>query len=397
MAKIKIKRGRKAGAPSLNSGELAYLTDSQELLGSFENEVFSLFKSSLEGGIARGLNTLNTGKTTSFVILSISTDTILKYSFDTSLENSIALNTTGETVLLIENLDEETSYTLNYQFFDSDNNPTTSLLSLNFTTELGYIFGPGPETLIAGNLENAIQGTDAGFFGQVSQAVFGRNMLQILEDLELDQEGDEWPDGINDFLLKFIHRGQVKFINKKPIWRSISATFIRSKINVVSGTSIFIDGLEYKVKLMRGFARGGASAVDNYSVTGTPNYETGPIFVPFKNYNPYLNLPGSTDWNPLSPNEWNILFFPMVINNTSVSSTTNVPTNWAQYDLEDFSLSYWNFPHRNWVAEEADGWGGSPYFLTRGRNYNIDYAITYWNATTFEVGMRLNFEVVQEG
>jgi hypothetical protein len=73
-------------------------------------------------------------------------------------------------------------------------------------------FGPGPQELVAGDL-------DAGFFGLTTQEDFGTTMTQVMSDLGITQ-------GIAQFttepLLKFIHKGKIKYINKKTIRRGIS-------------------------------------------------------------------------------------------------------------------------------------------------------------------------------
>jgi hypothetical protein len=73
-------------------------------------------------------------------------------------------------------------------------------------------FGPGPQELVAGDL-------DAGFFGRTTQQQFGTTMTQVMSDLGITQGTAQFT---TDRLLKFIHRGKIKYINQKTIRRSIS-------------------------------------------------------------------------------------------------------------------------------------------------------------------------------
>lgn len=53
---------------------------------------------------------------------------------------------------------------------------------------------------------------NAGFFGEVSQSEFGVTMTQALIDLGILNSSS----GVsNEPLLKFIHNGKIKYINKK--------------------------------------------------------------------------------------------------------------------------------------------------------------------------------------
>ena len=75
-------------------------------------------------------------------------------------------------------------------------------------------------------------------------------------------------------VFKFRHNNKIKFITKKTIRRSVSWDHIASKINVYGGTPITLNGVNYKVRLMRGFGQVSGS---NSSVT-TPDYENGPLY-----------------------------------------------------------------------------------------------------------------------
>jgi hypothetical protein len=73
-------------------------------------------------------------------------------------------------------------------------------------------FGPGPQRLIAGDL-------DAGFFGLTTQEDFGTTMTQVMSDLGISQGN---PQFTTEPLLKFIHKGKIKYINQKTIRNAIS-------------------------------------------------------------------------------------------------------------------------------------------------------------------------------
>jgi hypothetical protein len=82
-----------------------------------------------------------------------------------------------------------------------------------------------------------------------------------------------------DPLLKFIHRGKVKYINQRTIrngisWDHVQARLVANGGNVHSGAIINIGGRSYRARLMRGFGQVSGSPS---SIT-TPNYETGPLY-----------------------------------------------------------------------------------------------------------------------
>lgn len=96
-----------------------------------------------------------------------------------------------------------------------DRNVTKAYLGdkVVFEPTPAFNLGPGPQTLIAGDLNSA------GFFGETTQADFGITMTQVMSDFGIT-DGD--PQFTADPLLKFIHNGKIKFINKKTIRYGIS-------------------------------------------------------------------------------------------------------------------------------------------------------------------------------
>ncbi len=110
-----------------------------------------------------------------------------------------------------------------------------------------FNLGPGPTTLVAGDME-------AGFFGQATQAEIGRTMTQIMSDLGMTEGIAQFTD---DGLLKFIHRGKIKFINRRTIrhgmsWDHIQARLVANGGNLYSGATMTFGGNSYKLRLMRG-------------------------------------------------------------------------------------------------------------------------------------------------
>jgi hypothetical protein len=77
---------------------------------------------------------------------------------------------------------------------------------------IAFDTGPGPTELVAGDY-------NAGFFGLTTQTDFGGTMSQVMTDLGITQGIAQFT---TDPLLKFIHKGKIKYINQKPIRRSIS-------------------------------------------------------------------------------------------------------------------------------------------------------------------------------
>ena len=75
-------------------------------------------------------------------------------------------------------------------------------------------------------------------------------------------------------VLKFRHNNKIKFITQKIIRRSTSWFHTKDQINIYDGTPITLNGVNYKVRFMRGWGQVSA----NSNGTGAPNYETGPLF-----------------------------------------------------------------------------------------------------------------------
>ena len=82
-----------------------------------------------------------------------------------------------------------------------------------FETGISLNLGPGPQTLIAGDLQSA------GFFGLTTQGDFGITMGEVVSNLGITQGTAQFT---NDPLLKFVHQGKIKYINTRPIRHTIS-------------------------------------------------------------------------------------------------------------------------------------------------------------------------------
>jgi hypothetical protein len=135
---------------------------------------------------------------------------------------TLAANTTSSE-LTITGLDEGTNYILYAQSF-LGNDAISAIISNPFTSLIpDDLFGaPGAQVFIASttstNTETDEEET-SGFFGLVDQATFGTTMTQIMTDLGITQGTAQFT---TDPLLKFLHRGKIKYINQRPIRHSIS-------------------------------------------------------------------------------------------------------------------------------------------------------------------------------
>lgn len=245
--------------------------------------------------------------------------------------------------------------------------------------------GPGPQEVIAGDYT-------AGFYGEISQTDFGITMTQVMSDLGITEGTDQ---NTSEPLLKFVHDGKVKFINKKTIRHSISWDHIASKINVYGGTTTTFGGNSYKVRLIRGW--GQVSGSTN-SLT-TPDYENGPIYTVNWNGgeegNSGVNFPTDTsDWNANNPNEWNTLMFPIHVDGQTQTQTGNVP-NWASYSNSDLNIETGN-GRATWTQETINT--NTSARLARGYSGLAD-AINYASFVNFDpnFGLRLVFELITEG
>lgn len=242
--------------------------------------------------------------------------------------------------------------------------------------------GPGSQELVAGTYI-------AGFFGTVSQADFGITMTQVMSDLNITEGTAQ---NVNEPLLKFIHNGKIKYINKKTIRHSIDWDHIASKINVYGGTTMTFGGNSYKVRLMRGWGQVSA----NTNGTGTPDYENGPLYT--VNWysgtggNSGVNWPTDTsDWSANNPNEWNTLIFPIHTDSSTQSQTGDVP-DWASYSNSDLNIGTGN-GNATWTQETINVLTGGR--ILRGANslasVNYTYSFYYFNPPH---GLRLVFELI---
>lgn len=227
--------------------------------------------------------------------------------------------------LTISSLSASTTYSLRAASFI--NNISGLVATSSVTTAMNL--GPGPTTLIAGNMTT-------GFFGLTTQAQFGKTMAQF--DIDLGTHITGININLNEDLLKFIHNGKIKFINRRPFKRSMSWDFINTRLSenggngVVGGRIFTFGGNSYRVRLMRGWGQVSGST----STLTTPNYTTGPLYTWNWNMNYSTNFGNSgvnwpnnnSSWSQNSPNEWNTLILPICT--LTQDQTSGVPT-WASY------------------------------------------------------------------
>ena len=238
--------------------------------------------------------------------------------------------------------------------------------------------GPGSTTIIGGDLTT-------GFFGEVSQADFGITMTQVMSDLGITQGTAQFT---TEPLLKFIHDGKVKFINKKTIRYSISWNHIQARLqanggNVYSGATMTFGGNSYKVRLMRGWGQ----------VTG--DLENGPLltvnFSGGDSGNQGVNWPTNTSpWSANNPNEWNTLMMPIHAESSTQTQTPNVP-NWASFSDSDLRINGGS-GRATWMQETYDR--NTSGRVQRGlfgiANANIPFA----TSNSSNDGLRLIFELI---
>jgi len=244
-----------------------------------------------------------------------------------------------------------------------------------------FNLGPGPTELIAGSLDTA------GFFGQTSQTDFGRTMTQVMSDLGITQGTAQ---NTSDPLLKFIHQGKIKYINKRTIRHSISWNDIASKINVYGGTTMTFGGNSYKVRLMRGWGQVSA----NTNGSGAPNYNTGPLmtisFATGSGGNNGTNWPTKTSpWNASSPNEWNTLIFPIA--SATQTQTASTP-NWASYSNADLQVNSGN-GRGTWTQETVNTFTSYRVYRGNGGLANVSPNNSF-STNSFD-GLRLVFELIE--
>ena len=115
-----------------------------------------------------------------------------------------------------------------------------------FTTPLRV---PGPATLIAGNMQ-------AGFFGEVSasELISGTDLASLVGISQGTSQNSTagW--------LKFAWQGKILFVAKKTFRHSISWDHINSANAVYGSKSVVIDGLSYKIRLLKGANKDPAGA-----------------------------------------------------------------------------------------------------------------------------------------
>ena len=261
----------------------------------------------------------------------------------------------------ISGLNPSTGYTI-YARALASGKVTSSTVSTGFTTDANT--GPGPSSLIAGN-------STTGFFGEVSQSTFGKTMTSVMSDLGITNGAAQ---NTSEPLLKFIHDGKVKFINKKTIRYNISWSQIASNMNIYGGETMTFGGNSYKVRLMRGYGQVSGDEV---------NGPLSPISYPSG-----VNWPSNgSPWNQSSPNEWNTLMFPIHVDGSSQTQTSNVP-NWANYSNSDLHIDQ-TLGQGTWVQETSPtSWKR----LHRGRD-NIS-TLDDSGSTFTAPGLRLVFELI---
>ena len=296
---------------------------------------------------------------------------------DSTPDIQVTLAPNATTNRTISGLSGGTGYTLFARAKQSNEN-FSSTVSTGFTTD--FNFGPGPTSVIAGN-------STTGFFGEVSQSTFGKTMTSVMADLGIT-EGTAFNTSEN--MLKFVHNGTIKYINKKPIRYSISWDHIASKINVYGGTTMTFGGNSYKVRLMRGWGQVSGST----SSLTTPNYQNGPLYtypsMVFGNAtNSGVNWPtNSSGWSANNPNEWNTLIFP--ISSSSQDQTSNVP-NWASFSNTDLNIANGN-GRATWTQETPNT------DTSRGMHRGYSNIQTVSGIASFakvgDIGLRLVFELV---
>lgn len=240
------------------------------------------------------------------------------------LENETSfLNNSQSTSGSLTNLDPDTSYTIYAQAL-AEGKLLSSIVASQFTTE-ALNLGPGPQTPIAGNLTT-------GFFGETTVAEFGANMDTVQNLLGIS-DNDSTTHNANENLLKFIHQGTVKFINKKSIRYNISHDSIASQFNIYAGKEITVNGQTYKVRLMKGMARvtGDLQNGDVFT-TSWSNTDRGVIYAG----------PGG-DWQENDPGEFGTLLAPIISDYSGSSSTPDtLPNNlpdWANYSASSLNLT----------------------------------------------------------
>ena len=141
-------------------------------------------------------------------------------------ENSVVIDANDiSEELEFTGLDDGTEYILYAQAFLGSE-------AISVITEYPFItvptppddpFGaPGAQLFVASTTSTNPETNEeetSGFFGTVSQEDFGITMTQVMSDLGINQGTAQ---NESDPLLKFLHRGKIKYINQKTIRHTIS-------------------------------------------------------------------------------------------------------------------------------------------------------------------------------
>lgn len=218
--------------------------------------------------------------------------------------------------------------------------------------------GPGPTKLIVGNEE-------AGFYGEVptSQFITGDELAKRIGLTAgiIQYSNEPW--------LKFSYMGIVEFVAKKPFRYKISWTSINNANAVYGDKQIEINGLKYKVRLIKGKTEGKQSESREYN--------------------------GSICHN----SEWNRLMLPI---------HESAPSNWGSQNNVGMSTEDWNIKYTNkdlltgyrfgygsssWCQEYA---GSEDYSLTRGYSDVSDSYPNYINNDSNSLGWRPVLELIGE-
>lgn len=207
----------------------------------------------------------------------------------------------------------------------SEINPKIKLMTYK---EKGSANGPGPTSLIGGDL-------DAGYYGTVSSSEFitGDDLASMLG---LTAGTSQYSD--TDWL-KFSSDGKTIFSPMKPIRHTISWDDI-NKVNAVYGDRIIeIGGLQYKVRLWRG-----------------------------ANFDPANGYNGEK----VKQSEWNKLMLPIhekaKDQSWTYSNNVNIPTeNWGIGFTDEDLLTHRNYGNGSysWCQEVAES---TAYRVIRGSN-----------------------------
>ncbi|PWA08667.1 hypothetical protein DCC39_14610 [Pueribacillus theae] len=146
---------------------------------------------------------------------------------------------------------------------------------------------PGPQNLIAGDMQ-------AGFFGEVpaSELINGQGLSNLigLSAGVLQHSNEPW--------LKFAYEGKIQFVAKKTFRYNLSWDELNLVGVVYGNNTIVIDGLSYKVRLMKGAnsdpANGSSGEINHYS-------EWNRLMLPILSDAPFHNLNNVEDDLPV----WN--------------------------------------------------------------------------------------------